>query len=62
MTTLATILDRTTDLLIGCWHVNYSFPMTRRQNGKLVTTTCCLNCGKEFHYDLEKMRVGRRVQ
>lgn len=55
---------RIRDLLFGCWHRRLSFPRTvrtgrarpvaARQTGTYVV---CLNCGKEFPYDWEEMRV-----
>lgn len=52
------------DLLFGCWHRNYSFPITskpghRRSEAALVTGTyvVCLDCGKEFPYDWRQMKV-----
>lgn len=42
--------------LFGCSHTHYSFPMTLRRNGKPQPTyTVCLNCGREFYYDWERM-------
>jgi hypothetical protein len=52
------------DLLFGCWHRKYSFPITskpghRRSKAALVTGTyvVCLDCGKEFPYDWREMKV-----
>ena len=52
------------DFLFGCWHRNYSFPITskpghRRSEAALVTGTyvVCLDCGKEFPYDWREMKV-----
>lgn len=53
------------DMLFGCWHKNYSFPITtKKANNKQpraasVTGTyvVCLDCGKEFPYDWNQMRV-----
>jgi len=52
------------DLFFGCWHKNYSFPITaragqRRNEAAAVTGTyvVCLDCGKEFPYDWREMRV-----
>ena len=52
------------DALFGCWHSEYSFPMTmrageRRSKAASLTGTyvVCLNCGKEFAYDWQQMRV-----
>jgi len=49
--------------LFGCWHRNYSFPITakrgRRSPAASLTGTyvVCLDCGKEFPYDWREMRV-----
>lgn len=53
------------DLLFGCSHKRCSFPMTVR--GKLRRSTAaafatgtyvvCLDCGKEFPYDWNEMRM-----
>lgn len=52
------------DALFGCWHSHYSFPITvrpgsRRNKAAALTGTyvVCLDCGKEFAYDWEEMRV-----
>jgi len=52
------------DALFGCWHSHYSFPITvrkgqRRSRAAQVTGTyvVCLDCGKEFPYDWQEMRV-----
>ena len=52
------------DALFGCWHKNYSFPITtrrgqRRSPAASVTGTyvVCLDCGKEFAYDWQEMKV-----
>lgn len=52
------------DMLFGCWHKNYSFPMTnksgqRRSPAASLTGTyvVCLECGKEFPYDWKTMKV-----
>jgi hypothetical protein len=52
------------DALFGCSHKRCSFPITRkpsqwrsavaRQTGTYIV---CLDCGKEFAYDWEQMRV-----
>ena len=51
------------DVLFGCSHKNYSFPITakpgqRRSQAASVTGTyvVCLDCGKEFAYDWQQMR------
>jgi hypothetical protein len=51
------------DLLFGCWHRNYSFPRSargQRRSGAAAATgtyVVCLDCGKEFPYDWQKMKV-----
>jgi hypothetical protein len=52
------------DMLFGCWHKNYSFPITakgsRRRGGAASVTgtyVVCLDCGKEFPYDWKGMKV-----
>jgi hypothetical protein len=52
------------DMLFGCWHKNYTFPITTRKNGNVpaqtgakATYVVCLDCGKEFPYDWNKMKV-----
>jgi hypothetical protein len=54
------------NMLFGCWHKNYSFPITAKKGTKnhlphaaRVTGTyvVCLDCGKEFPYDWNKMKI-----
>jgi hypothetical protein len=52
------------DVVFGCRHSRYSFPVTLRgaarrpQAGALTGTyVACLDCGREFPYDWEEMRV-----
>jgi hypothetical protein len=51
------------DLLFGCSHKNYSFPITVRAGQRpgarsaARTYVVCLDCGKEFPYDWQEMRV-----
>lgn len=52
-------MKKVCELLFGCWHQDYSFPQTRintetRQKENYV---CCLQCGKEFPYDWDEMKV-----
>ena len=50
-------------LLFGCSHSNYSFPRTPKgpkrpeAAGLTGTYVVCLDCGKEFPYDLNEMRI-----
>jgi hypothetical protein len=51
------------DAMFGCRHPRYSFPVTvrgtaRPQAGALTGTyVACLNCGREFPYDWQDMKV-----
>jgi hypothetical protein len=52
------------DFVFGCYHPKLSFPMTaragqRRSPAASLTGTyiVCLDCGKEFPYDWQQMRV-----
>jgi hypothetical protein len=52
------------EMFFGCWHKNYSFPITakrgqRRTPAAALTGTyvVCLDCGKEFAYDWQEMKV-----
>ena len=52
------------DVFFGCRHSRYSFPVTLRgtarrpQAGALTgTDVACLDCGREFAYDWQEMKV-----
>jgi hypothetical protein len=51
------------DVVFGCSHSHYSFPITvrpihRRGVARLTGTyVVCLDCGREFAYDWEEMKV-----
>jgi hypothetical protein len=51
------------DLVFGCKHSRYSFPVTirggRRPQAAALTGTyvACLDCGREFPYDWQQMKV-----
>jgi hypothetical protein len=68
MTRLTDMLSRwiigLLNVFFGCRHSRYSFPVTirrmarRPQAGALTGTyVACLECGKEFPYDWQEMRV-----
>lgn len=57
-------MSRILDYLFGCWHKNYSFPITAKPGkgrseaaGVTGTYVVCLDCGKEFPYDWREMKV-----
>jgi len=48
----------------GCWHNRYSFPISVRHGARRTgaasltgTYVVCLDCGKEFPYDWQEMKV-----
>jgi hypothetical protein len=52
------------DALFGCWHKRMSFPITSRRGQRRTgaaaatgTYVVCLDCGKEFAYDWQTMRI-----
>ncbi|MFB3815875.1 MAG: hypothetical protein ACE14L_17365 [Terriglobales bacterium] len=52
------------DVLFGCTHKRYTFPIStrpgqRRSQAAMVTGTyvVCLECGREFPYDWRQMKV-----
>jgi hypothetical protein len=58
------MLGQMFDLVFGCWHRRYSFPITvrssaRRSQAAALTGTyvVCLKCGKELPYDWKEMKV-----
>ena len=58
------MIARLIDWIFGCHHPRYSFPVTLRgsarrpQAGALTGTyVTCLECGREFPYDWQEMRV-----
>jgi len=58
------MMARLFDAVFGCRHPRYSFPVTirgkgrRPQAGALTGTyVACLDCGREFPYDWQEMKV-----
>ena len=56
------------DVLFGCWHLHYSFPITMRASSRRIyaavptgTYVVCLECGKELRYDWNEMKVVSRL-
>ena len=52
------------DALFGCWHKRMSFPLTTKRGqrrspaaSQTGTYVVCLDCGKEFAYDWQEMRM-----
>ena len=62
---LQTILNT----LFGCAHHRTTFPLTPSRRGTAFSPASrnqayvvCLDCGKEFAYDWQEMRVGEAVE
>ena len=61
----AVMVDKLFDAFFGCWHGNYSFPITTRSGSRRKsaaasltgTYVVCLDCGRELPYDWEDMKV-----
>ena len=58
------MIEKLVDAFFGCRHARYSFPVTvrkvaRRPQAAALTGTyvACLDCGKEFPYDWQEMKV-----
>ncbi len=58
------MIGKLMDAVFGCRHSRYSFPVTvrraaRRPQAAALTGTyvACLDCGKEFAYDWQEMKV-----
>ena len=58
------MIGKLVDVLFGCKHARYSFPVTvrrakRRPQAAALTGTyvVCLDCGREFGYDWQQMKV-----
>jgi hypothetical protein len=54
------------NILFGCSHRRTTFPFTPARkvglsNGRNGTYVVCLDCGKEFDYDWQEMRIGNQV-
>ena len=55
------------DLLFGCWHKHLSFPLSVKRGQprpraawRTGTYVVCLDCGKEFAYDWQQMKIVSR--
>ncbi len=51
------------DAMFGCRHARYSFPITVRAGSRRSpaartgTYVVCLDCGREFGYDWQEMKI-----
>jgi hypothetical protein len=60
--------------LFGCAHRRCTFPITQSKGSdaaagqdaeervQRTTYVVCLDCGKEFFYDWQRMKLGRRLR
>jgi hypothetical protein len=57
------MFSRILDVLFGCTHSRYSFPITVKKGVRsraafpTGTYVVCLNCGKEMPYDWKQMKI-----
>ena len=57
------MFSRIMDVLFGCTHNHYSFPITVKKNARsrapfpTGTYVVCLDCGKEMPYDWKQMKI-----
>jgi hypothetical protein len=58
------MLGSIVNVLLRCRHRSMARPLTPVSKGgtKADTYVACLDCGKEFRYDLLQMRVGEQIQ
>ena len=56
------MIDAMLNMLCGCRHSRITRPITpfhRPGTQAGNTYVACLECGKQFHYDLANMRIGK---
>lgn len=59
------MIDTVLNLLFRCSHRRITRPITPVGKGGVAhgdTYVVCLDCGKQFAYDLERMRIGKSVR
>jgi len=52
------------NLFFGCRHKHFTRPITplrKLGDHRQETYVSCLECGKQYHYDLENMRMGTAI-
>lgn len=58
------MLTKMMNAVFGCRHPRYSFPITMRANARRGTVArtgtyvVCLDCGREFSYDWQEMKIA----
>jgi RNase P subunit RPR2 len=63
------MLTQLVDAMFGCRHARYSFPLTVRAGARrdsavrrTGTYVTCLDCGREFRYDWQQMKIMKSSQ
>ncbi len=59
------LIDSILNLLFRCRHRRLSRPITppaKPGSSRLPAYVVCLDCGKQFQYDLERMRMGKAIK
>jgi hypothetical protein len=58
------MFSKLVESVFGCRHARYSFPITVRAGSRRFATAqktgtyvACLDCGKEFRYDWQEMKI-----
>jgi len=55
------MVDKVLNLLVGCRHKRITRPITPVHKAGAQagdTYVACLDCGRQFHYDVTEMRMG----
>ena len=56
------MLDAVLERLFGCSHRRTTFPITpKRSSGRAGAYVTCLDCGKEFAYNWQEMRLEEPI-
>jgi hypothetical protein len=56
------MLDSVLERFFGCSHRRTTFPLTpKRSSGRVGAYVTCLDCGKEFAYNWNEMRLEDTV-
>jgi hypothetical protein len=56
------------NMILGCAHIRTTFPLTPPRNsktperGRFGTYVVCLDCGEEFDYNWQEMRMGTQTR
>jgi len=65
LTSATSMIDSVLNLLFRCSHRRLTRPVTPVSKAGIPqgqTYVVCLDCGKQFGYDLERMRMGKPVK